>query len=116
MSVLIYDDIKGIVQDVIGGYNPSDLIEGVVYSTEPFQVEVDGNANIYPPSAFIVPEHLTKRSINVSYSGTNSAIPEGLTFEGELTIDNSLKVGDSVLMLKCQQGQKYLVLDRRAQS
>lgn len=110
MSQRIYNDIKEIVLDIIGAYNPADVLMGTVISLSPFVVEVDGNSEYYPESCFIIPEYLTERKEDVSFTGTYN---EGdLNFEGELTIKSSLKEGDVVILLKCQQGQKLLVLDK----
>lgn len=110
MSLQIYNDVKDIVLDVVGAYNTTDIILGTITSLSPFKVEVDGNSELYPESAFIIPEYLKERKEEVSFTGTYN---EGdLTFEGELTIKSTLKEGDIVILLKCQQGQRLLVLDK----
>ena len=139
MSIQIYNDIKEIVLDVIGASAPTDIIEGTVYNLDPFRVEVDGDSELYPSSSFIVPEYLTKHKVDIKFKGkfplnglkfqgnlttditqyaefTGQCNDDELNFEGELEIDNSLEVGDPVILLKCQAGQKLLVLDREVKT
>lgn len=139
MSIQIYNDIKEIVLDVIGAYNPSDVIQGTVVQVDPLKIEVDGDCDLYPSSCFIVPEHLCKHKIDIKFKGKfkkdeglkfNGDIKinypdlpshaefigdcedDELKFEGTLYLDNDLKEGDPVYLLKCMKGQKLLVLDR----
>lgn len=116
MSQLIYNDIKSMITEVVGSSTPTDLLKGTIVNVSPIQVQIDGNSEYYPSSCFVVPEHLTdrEREIEVSYEGTNTAIPESLIFSGRMKIKifEALKVGDRVFLLQCQHGQKFLILDR----
>ncbi len=106
MSLQIYNDIKGIVQDIIGAYNPSDIINGTIISLSPIQVEIDGRSEYIPSRMFIVPESMVGKTVKASFSDETGV------HEGTLTIEPALHVGDKVIILKCQQGQKYLIMDK----
>ena len=106
MGLQIYNDIKEIVQDIIGAYNPSDIIIGTVVSLSPIQVEVDGDSEYIPSRSFIVPESMMEKTVNATFSDETG------THNGTLTIEPALHVGDMVIILKCQQGQKYLIMDK----
>lgn len=102
MSQLIYNDLKSIIYECIGTSNPSDVIQGSVVSADPLQIEVDKNTELYPPSCFLVPENLTDYKTSIVIDGIAK----------EITVNNALKPGDGVYMIKCHGGQNLLVLDR----
>lgn len=129
MSLQVYNDIKGIVLDIIDAFNPTDLIGGKVVNDNPLQIEVDRSSEIYDGMLLIVPEYLTTHTIDVEF--TNMVPIEGTfdfpfitcsngsvtnsgkgTFDGKMTFKNGLKKGDQVMMVKCANGQKYFILDR----
>ena len=112
MSQLIYNDLKQLIGEFNSSSMPTEILLGTIVSLSPIQVHIDGNSEYYPSRAFVIPEHLTDREIEVEYEGTNTAMGEGLSFTGKMTIKNGLKEGDSVLLVQCQGGQKLVVLDR----
>lgn len=106
MSQLIYNDLKKIVSEVENAKTPTNTLEGTIVSLNPFKVEIDGNSEFYPSSAFVVPQYLRDRTVNVEYNDGVTALA------GPLTIHNGLQVGDVVLILQSQEGQKLIILDR----
>lgn len=102
MSLQIYNDIKGIVHDIIDASSPTDLIGGVVVSEDPLQVAVDLTGELYYGTLLIVPEYLTDHTVEVELG----------EIVGEMLVKNALKEGDQVIMIKGVEGQKYFILDR----
>lgn len=114
MSSIIYQDIKTIVKEVVNAQNPADCVVGTVVNLTPLQILIDDNTDYDPERVYIIPKELKKYTVNTEFNG-NMSIDGALKpclFSGALTIDNSLKVGDSVLLLKCQSGQSKVILGR----
>lgn len=106
MSVQIYNDIKEIVLEVIKAYNPSDIVIGTVISLSPIKVEIDGNSEYASSSSFMIPDSMNGKEIPATFSDSEGE------HEGILKIEPQLHVGDKVILLKCQQGQKLLIMDK----
>lgn len=133
MSTGIIEVIKVAAMDAIENGKPCDLRFGKVSSVSPLKVKVS-NDFIIPESLLIVPEHLTDHSMLSNIDGNKSESSVTMTVEGEtliittnnndvpkepietndhtLTIYNSLKVDDNVVLLRNQGGSTYLILDR----
>lgn len=102
---------------------PTDLRIGTVTSIKPLKVQVSTQFTL-PASLLIVPQHLTKYTVDVTVdwdtqsksggSGESAFSSHSHEINGtkKMTIDNSLKVGDKVALLRKQGGQSYLILDR----
>ena len=93
--------IKKAAMDAVNASKPSDFCFGKVTSTSPLKITIEQKITL--GSAQLV---LTR---NVTDFKT-TAIIESET--REITIQNSLKVGEQVVLMKQKGGQKYLVLDR----
>ena len=104
MSQLIYNDLKQMMKEVTASNMPTEITIGTIVSLSPVQINIDGNTEYYPSSAFVIPEHLTDREVEVSI--------DDLGFSGTMKLNNALKEGDGVLLIQCQRGQKLVVLDR----
>lgn len=72
----------------------------------PTQIQLDGSQGPIAEICCIIPEFLKTFTVNVEGSF------HGEDHSGELKIDNSLKIGDRVIVLQQAGGQKYLVLGR----
>ncbi len=91
--------LKMLIESYVGNSRPTDFYFGTMIT--PTQVQLDSSQGPLPESCCIIPEFL--RSYTATVSGAAS---------GEITIDNSLKAGDKVVVLQKPGGQKYLILGR----
>lgn len=96
------------LKTVIANYVNSTQPTGFYFATmvTPTQIQLDASEGPLPENVCIIPEFL--RSFTVQVHGDF----HGESHSGELTIDNSLKAGDKVIVLRKSGGQKYLVLGR----
>ena len=130
-----YDELLNVIKEAAAGLmNDADLSDvcfGTVTSSSPLKVNVEQKFTIGSEN-LIVPQHLTNYSVNVTIDwqtnqdtythkhnveGTDSSEDTrsykiGISGTKKMTINNSLKSGDSVILVKQQGGQKYLIIDR----
>lgn len=93
--------IKKAAVDAISASKPAQLVSGTVVAVEPLTVKVSDKLTI-TQEVIIVPEYLTDHVVTVD-------IGDYRQFQ---TIHNALKVGDNVIMLRDQGGQRFFILDR----
>lgn len=85
--------IKKVVHNTLENKKLTDIAYGKVESISPLTVRLDQKLL------------LTKEFLIVTDSFKNKVI-------NGITIDNELKVGDKLIMLRVQEGQKYLLLSK----
>lgn len=102
MSVQIYNDIKGIIQDVVGASQPTDLIIGEVVKEDPVEFKVSNLMENLPDILVEIPKSFSEIKRTIKFNGREST----------LYYDNRLKIGEKVYMLKANKGQRFLVLSR----
>ena len=84
--------VKILAQEAINSQKPLEAVFGKVINESPLKIETEQRL-ILTKDFITVAEHLRERTINVH-------------------IDDSLKKEDTVIMLRQQGGQRYIVLDR----
>ena len=89
--------IKQAASDAVDASNPVGVFNGIVKRTEPLEVEVD--------QRFI----LTEEFLELTDSTKELRVPMG-TYD--YILRPKLQAGDRVYLLRVQEGQKYVVLDR----
>jgi hypothetical protein len=77
--------------------NPVAVVYGSVNQIDPLEVKVDQRFAL-PQDFLLVPEHLTEYKVNIGGQ--------------EVVIRKGFEAGDTLLLLRIQGGQKYLILDR----
>lgn len=114
------NDLVRAMQQVSKGVNdtgyPADIMPGTIIAVQPLTVRVDQRFEIQKDQ-LIIPERLTEHKIGISFEGKTEKAGEPEHFhdcrgEQTVTVHNSLKVGDHVILIRQQGGQKFLILDR----
>lgn len=101
MSTGLLNIVKLACNDMMDNAQLCDLRYGKVVSTSPLKVQITNQLTI-PSSLLVVPKQLTNRSVNITIDGESKTI----------TINNALKTGDKVALLRKHGGQSYFILDR----
>lgn len=112
--------IKQISVDANSANAPVALMFGTVISASPLTINVEQKLNL--TSEFLIltnavkdhevemtVEHETEESEEIEALITHTHEYKG---KKKFTVHNGLKVGESVVLLRMQLGQKFLVLDR----
>lgn len=97
------------LKQLVGNYGestyPTDLFCATMIT--PTQFQLDNSQGPIPESMIIIPEHLS-RKFKVKVEGDF----HGEHHSGELEIDNTLKKGDRVAVLRKQGGGSFYILGR----
>ncbi len=100
------DSIKKASIGAVGAGNPVIFLYGEVLSIEDFKIKID-QKKILDKDFFIIPESLTRYEVDLTH--THSQTGPALA---KLVIREGLKPGDTVLLLRIQGGQQYVILDK----
>jgi hypothetical protein len=102
--------IKKAAVSAVEANNPTSIAYGKVISIAPLSIQIDQKL-ILPEVFLIVPEYLTEKKITISEPEYASG--GGINIiQKEYIIREALKVNDNVILIKCNGGQKYIILDR----
>lgn len=93
--------VKQAALEAVANEQMCDLRYGTVTDTNPLKVQVSNLLTI-PSALLVVPKSLTNHNVSVVAGGDIQTV----------TINNALKVGDKVALLRKQGGQSYFILDR----
>jgi len=94
---MMLDIIKKASLSAVGSTNPVAVLYGTVTSMNPLEVNVDQRFSL-TEDFLVIGESMTEYRLNID--GRDVLIRKGL------------EIGDTVLLLRYQGGQTYLVLDR----
>ena len=116
------DVIKQAAVEAVKADNPTRIVYGTVIATGPLQIQV--NSKLTLDETFLV---LTKNvsdyeaEIDINFEGEGlieieevaGQLLKKLSITGaKIKIKNGLQVGDDVVMIQMQGGQRYVVLDK----
>lgn len=93
--------IKQAAIEAVEASNPTRLLYGTVVTSSPLSIKIDQKFTL-PSDFLILTKNVMKYKTVLLIDGTQK----------EVTVDNSLKVGNKVVLMQEQGGQKYIVLDK----
>lgn len=93
--------LKILAQDTINAEKPVEVTFGSVKETEPLKIETEQRL-VLTEEFIVVSENLKEKTVQAFFDDRSV----------KMKIDNSLKEGDTVIMLRQRGGQKYIVIDR----
>jgi hypothetical protein len=97
--------IKKVALDAVRASKPVSIVYGTVQSVSPLKIQLEQKLSL--DEDFLL---LTKNVI--SYEAVGTTTTGNHTHEVKVTIDNSLKKDDRVILEMIQGGQKYIVWDK----
>lgn len=106
--------IKQIASDVIRAQKPVEICFGKVISASPLKINVEQKMTLEAPQ-LILSRHVTDYIVEMTvdhYTENESGHAHACKGKKKFTVHNGLAVGDEVILLRQQGGQKYLVWDR----
>lgn len=105
------DTIKRLGAGAVNSGNPVAVMFGTVTKSSPLEINVDQRFTI-DEDFLIVTERLTRYEVDLKHNHTTSGEDTGEALTEKVVIREGFKVGDTVLLLRVQGGQKYVVWDR----
>lgn len=110
----IVRDIKRAATEAIEAADPTQIQFGKVVSVSPLQILVEQKKPLTEVQ-LILTRNVKDYEIEITVDHVTGTA-EGHTHEyngrKKFIVHNALKVGDSVILVKMQGGQKYIVLDK----
>ncbi len=124
--------IKTIAVDSIEATKPMSVVFGTVVKRKPLEIKINQKL-ILTKNQLALTRNVTDYTLNMSvnhmtenhehthvihdtYTSGGSASVQShhheYKGEKEFVVHNSLQIGETVLMLRMQEGQKYIVIDR----
>lgn len=95
--------IQQILQNGVTELKLTDLVIGTVVTSAPLTIQIDTLMQPIPEEALIKTENIMPKS----YSGKTS---DGASFTAVINV--GIQPGEKVVMLRCQHGQRFIVLSR----
>lgn len=115
--------IKQAALDAVEAKKPVNVCYGKVTSASPLKILVDQKLTL-ESAQLVLARNVTdfKTNITVNWTSDNksggsgeaafASHNHGITGRKEITVHNGLGVGDEVILIRQQDGQKYIVVDR----
>lgn len=123
--------IKRASVEAVAASKPTSVVYGKVISTSPLKISVEQKLTL-TSAQLVLTRNVTDHTVNVTMDWTseNAVHDHSYTDDGSsrttgsnthnhqvegtksITIHNGLVVGDEVLMIQMQGGQRYIVMDR----
>lgn len=93
--------LQQIAQENAKAMKPTDMATGTVISVSPLSIQTELTMPPIPAAALVITSAVQAKTAQVQGG-------EG----GTVVINEGLKAGDRVLMLRVQNGQRYIVLSK----
>lgn len=115
MYLSMVDLIKQMAIDTSNAQTPVNIFIGTVASVDPITVDVTPKLKL-TKEFLILTERVTRYEVDLTHSHvgfhgpTNEMLKDKMV--GEHPIRTGLKVGDSVVLLRVQGGQQFVIIDK----
>ncbi len=124
--------VKQAAVEAVEAGKPVNLLFGTVISDKPLKIQVD-QQSIYTEAMLVLTRNVTDYELDITVSaqsviishghpvvdtytggGTATEIQHNHPIQGrkKIKIHNALLVGDQVLLMRIQQGKRFVVVDR----
>jgi len=103
MSADLLSVLQAINQASIKGMKPTDLCFGTVATADPVTITLEGTMQPIPSAAIVLCDSVRARQTTATDSRGDSVT---------VTLSEALQAGERVVMLRCAQGQRFVVLSR----
>lgn len=114
----MYNVIKEISQNTVNNTSAVKIHYGQVTSANPLRIKIDNKFELGDTFLILtndVKKHTVTGKITLKTVPLTDSGGDTLTIQDEsvtLEIDNSLKVGEQVVLIKSHDGRKYVVIAR----
>lgn len=124
--ILLYSGIIPIIKkaavDAVEATQPVNITFGTVISASPLKIQVTPKL-VLGKGNLMLAQRVTKHTLPIAISGETQSTDGhdhnysiSINNGPKVTVDNSLKRGDVVILARVQGGSTYLVLDKAVKS
>lgn len=108
--------LKQVALEAVNASKPVNVVFGKVINTSPLKIQVEQKL-ILSSAQLVLTRNVTDYNVTVDVdwgttSGGDPSHTHKVTGKKQMTIYNSLTVGETVVMIQTTGGQKYIVIDR----
>ena len=104
MSAALLGVLQAIIQESMRGMKPTDLCFGTVAQPAPdIRILLEGTMQPLPPAAIVLCDSVRARQVVCTDSNGDSVT---------VPLSTALTAGERGVMLRCAQGQRFVVLSR----
>lgn len=103
MSADLLSVLQAINQANYKGMKPTDLCFGTVTQADLVAIQLEGTMQPIPSAAIVLCDSVRARQTTATDSRGDSVT---------VTLSEALQAGERVVMLRCAQGQRFVVLSR----
>lgn len=108
--------IKKAAVDAVEGEKPAGVLFGTVKSVSPLQINVEQRLTL-GAEMLVLTSNVTDHEATLDVSGQTDSAGDPVHAHQifgrkTITVRNGLKVGEKVILLRMQGGQRFLILDR----
>jgi len=119
--------MKKAALEAVNASDPTAIVFGKVISIAPLKINIEQKMtltkeflvltrNVTDHKVFMTVDHVTENRSGGSGDASFASHNHAYTGKKEFTVHNGLVVGDEVVMVQMQGGQKYIVIDRVVKS
>lgn len=105
------DAMKLISNDVHKASGPVELISGQVVGVNPLSVKIDQKL-ILPEKVLVLTDAVRDHEVEITLAGLTDSRGGSVSGTSVITIHNALQLGESVILIRMQGGQKYMITGR----
>ena len=98
--------VKRAAVEAVEAGKPVNILFGTVLSASPLKIQVD-QKSIYTSKMLILTRNVTDFEVDMTVNHKHAYVGKK-TFK----VHNALKAGEKVLLIRVQQGKKFVVIDR----
>lgn len=106
--------MKQLAIEAVESLKPVNVLFGKVISTSPLKVQVEQKLTL-TKEQLVLTRNVTNYNTSLYLNASTSSVEDHKhTLKGtfNVTVNNGLNVNDEVILLRMQQGQKYIIIDR----
>lgn len=105
------DAMKAISDGVHKASAPVELTSGQVVGVNPLSVKIDQKL-ILPEKVLVLTDAVKDHDVEITLTGLTDSRGDSVSGTSVITIHNALQIGESVILLRMQGGQKYMIIGR----
>lgn len=112
----ILNVIKKAATEAVNAAKPTSIVYGKVTSASPLKISIEQKMTL-TKEQLILSRNVTDYDTNITMDWTSESAGDTLHShkvkgKKKITVHNSLVVGDELILIQVQGGQKYIVWDR----